>query len=852
MKIKKFVMLVASFVLSAACIFGAACTPAGSGTGGTGGGNTQQGDTGNENDDDKTETGDTDGETDKDDGTEPETPVTPNPDPGEGDGQEDEDDPTVTPTPDPGEDDEEEDPPVTPTPDPGEDDEENPPVEVSETLTFGQAANESAAFEWTDSSASQATVMYRLNGTTSYTAVDEELIRQISATTARVDVLGLKGNSSYDFRIETSDKEIIEIADVHISAYDRSGYAHFGATSGVGAYSNDGTLKSGAQVIYVTEETKNTVTAKFGNKTYTGIGEIMSNLSEAGNPVAIRVIGTISAATWNSLTGSQNTQKMNQLMEYMHSNGLDEIYQDDLIKLGYNTLNTSVYSELEGLSSKINYDEKTNDGKLEQELDSAYNNCIINKAENVTLEGVGEDAQFFQWGLTWKNGNSIEVRNITFDDYTEDACSFEGSSVKYKSGESYSAESFDSTRLWIHNNTFNRGMNYWDVTAEQDKHDGDGATDFKYNAYVTLSYNHYYNNHKTGLIGGDDDQLTANVTFHHNWYEDCESRLPLGRQANMHMYNNYYDGTSNQNMSLRAGAYAFIENCYFDNAKNPILAVGYSGKSGLKDKYGVAKVYNCEFEGIDVSSNYTHGNSLDKYGLVKKVTDRTEKVANVNVFNQNFDTDANAFYYADGESDVEIMHATSEVSTVVPQLAGTLHRDSNIDGGTSRPGDTEENPSTPGGDTDDEEQEQPAQPVTYTATVSGGQIVLSANAGSNFACVGGVDPTESDATKFSMDDTRMNLRGNSAYVQITVSVKAGQEVKLVANVASGSKDPTGIKLEAVNVADTTEQTAPLTVQNEYKDCEFVYEAAEDGTVVITIRRSASKTVYVKSITVTVS
>lgn len=56
---------------------------------------------------------------------------------------------------------------------------------------------------------------------------------------------------------------------------------------------------------------------------------------------------------------------------------------------------------------------------------------------------------------------------------------------------------------------------------------------------------------------------------------------------------------------------------------------------------------------------------------------------------------------------MEIMHATSEVPTVVPQLAGTLHRDSNIDGGTSRPGDTEDQPSTPGGD---EEQEQPAEP----------------------------------------------------------------------------------------------------------------------------------------------
>lgn len=689
MKIKKFVMLVASFILSAACIFGAACTPAGSGTGGTGGGNTQQGDTGNEDDDDKTETGDTDGETDKDDGTEPETPVTPNPDPGEGDGQEDEDDPTVTPTPDPGEDDEKEDPPVTPTPDPGEDDEENPPVEVSETLTFGQAANESAAFEWTDSSASQATVMYRLNGTTSYTAVDEELIRQISATTARVDVLGLKGNSSYDFRIETSDKEIIEIADVHISAYDRSGYAHFGATSGVGAYSNDGTLKSGAQVIYVTEETKNTVTATISGKEYEGLVEILQNAHRTSNPINIRITGTISAATWNQIDyNADNKYNSNNKLSpgnVIGANGealpQKNLSEEEIISGGYNTLNTTQYSQLNGLENRIKYSSG--------EFDSYYNMCDISDAENVTVEGVGEDAEIFQWGFTWKNCSSIEVRNLTFDDYTEDACSFEASTNATTLG------GFDSQRIWVHHNTVNEGINYWDVCSEQDKYDGDGGTDFKRAEYITVSYNHYVGCHKTGLVGGGDDHTTASITFHHNWYENCKSRLPLGRQANMHMYNNYYDGSTNENMSLRAGAYAFIENCYFDNAKNPITT-----KNG-DDKRGVAKVYNCTFAGESVDTDKNN---------VTIVSSRTQTVDNDNIFDKNFDTNSSTFYYADGESDVEIMHATSEVPTVVPQLAGTLHRDSNIDGGTSRPGDTEENPSTPGGDTDDEEQEQPTEP----------------------------------------------------------------------------------------------------------------------------------------------
>ena len=60
-----------------------------------------------------------------------------------------------------------------------------------------------------------------------------------------------------------------------MSSYDRSGFA-FSKNSpaegnGVGAYNNDGTLKSGTQVIYITEDTKNTVTADIDGTIQTGI-----------------------------------------------------------------------------------------------------------------------------------------------------------------------------------------------------------------------------------------------------------------------------------------------------------------------------------------------------------------------------------------------------------------------------------------------------------------------------------------------------------------------------------------------------------------------------------------------------
>lgn len=544
--------------------------------------------------------------------------------------------------------------------------EELPEEGLSEGITYQYGGNESAALEWDTANSRTQKVEYKLSAASSYTSVDDELIRTVGTDTDRADILGLEGGRTYDFRVTLADGQQFTAEGVAVAAYDRSGYAHFKYSDGVGAYNDDGTLKDGAIVIYVTESTKNTVTATFGGRTYTGIAEILKNLSRADAPVAVRIIGRIAAATWNKIdyNADKKYNSSNKLPadKVVGINGKalpqQNLTQEDIIAGGYNTLNTAVCSELEGLSNRIKYSSG--------EFDSAYNNCSIDSAENITLEGVGEGAEIFQWGLTWSKCNSIEVRNITFDDYTEDACSFEGGT------ESETIDGFDSNNLWIHHNTFNEGINYWDVTAEQDKHEGDGATDLKRAAYITISYNHYYKNHKTGLVGGGDNQTTACITFHHNWYEDCSSRLPLGRQANMHMYNNYYDGSTSYDMSLRANAYAFVENCYFEDSNDPMQT-----QSGA-----VIKAYGCIFDGCAVNSKYD----------VTIATSRTQVVENNNVFAPDFDTNSEVFYFANGKTDVENMLTASEVKAQVPRLAGALGDERKPDGGSGESGNE---PSTP-------------------------------------------------------------------------------------------------------------------------------------------------------------
>ncbi len=528
------------------------------------------------------------------------------------------------------------------------------------------------------SGVNQYQVSYKAEGASSYTNIDSELIRTYG-NTVRADIVGLKAG---DYTIKVTAGTKTSEKDVTVTAYDRSGYAHFGATSGVGAYNNDGTPKSGAYIVYVNEQNKNDVVAPW-DSSIKGIVAILGDSKNAGKPVIVRIIGRIAAATWDknnwkTLQAKYDSADKNDSGKIINDSSIvginntqlptssTSLTQEKLISGGYNKLQTDI-TVLNGLVSKATYSAGSTSG-----YDSYWNNCEISEAENVTVEGIGTDAMIFQWGLTWKKCNSIEVRNITFDDYTEDACSFEGSTDTSKY-TGLSVDKFNSNRLWVHNNTFNEGMNYWDVCAEQDKREGDGATDFKRCAYVSISYNHYYNNHKTGLIGSDDNVFTANVTFHHNFYDQCNSRLPLARQANMHMYNNYYYKSSGTNMSIRSGGYAFIENCYFENAKNPIQtqlgtkSITLNNQSVKLDGY--VKVYNCTFIETQLDDKYKLDTS--KYNITQ-VTNRATTIQNDNIYSQNFDTNSSAFYYDSSakKSKVTQLDETANVPNIVKAYAG--------------------------------------------------------------------------------------------------------------------------------------------------------------------------------------
>ena len=228
------------------------------------------------------------------------------------------------------------------------------------TITESKGWQESAYAKWTLLSDAKSYNVYVKGGQyADYTKVDQQLVRNYGSY-GRVDVVGLKAGN-YSLKVVAVDANGAEtsaygVADnLKVVNYDRQGFAHKGISDGVGAYNNDGTLKAGAKVLYVTKNTFTTIKASLNGEEYTGIGDILlaKQKGKDNTPLAVRVIGEIKTADAG-----------NQL----------KTDQKGLLLKGNNA--TTVM--------------------------------------NVTIEGIGDDACFNGFGLGIINGTNVEVRNMAF------------------------------------------------------------------------------------------------------------------------------------------------------------------------------------------------------------------------------------------------------------------------------------------------------------------------------------------------------------------------------------------------------------------------------------------------------
>jgi len=192
----------------------------------------------------------------------------------------------------------------------------------------------------------------------------------------------------------------------------------------------------------------------------------------------------------------------------------------------------------------------------------------IKNKSNITIEGADGSAANFGLAIKAASTNII-VRNMTIGllPGSIDAIGIEGQSGKVPG------------YIWVDHNTLFSSIK--ECTGAGDM-EFDGLVDNKAGAHhITYSYNYLHDHQKVGLIGSSDsDSSDRYITFHHNYYFNVKSRLPLQRGGYTHLYDNLYSGVHVSGVNVRMGGYSLIESNYFENAQNPVTsrdstAIGY-------------------------------------------------------------------------------------------------------------------------------------------------------------------------------------------------------------------------------------------------------------------------------------
>ena len=538
-----------------------------------------------------------------------------------------------------------------------------PEINLSATI---KGLNEQIYLTFAPESGFSYRIYYKLTDSTTFTQLDENLILESNGE-IQCYLLGLK-SGLYDIKIEAENSEGIatkNYGDIKVLPQDRSGYAHFGNTEGVGAYNDDGTVKDGTKIIYVTNENKNTVTLVIDGTEYVGLVNILQAQYKSDTPMLVRVIGKITTNQWNYKNVEPRLSDGSKQDETFFNNTFSTEYGENLanliVKMKFNggingggqTYNYRTTPDgltdvriTNGGTKLTNYkgsDFPALSGKSVFDDDSYYNMLEVKGSKNITIEGVGTDAEFFQFGLSFEECNNIEIKNITFTNYPEDALNFLGGNR---------ADLAKFARYWVHSCTFNRGYNAWDISGERDKYAGDGSIDFNNVSNMTLAYNKFDSPKKTMLFGSGDSEACMNFTVHHNYFYKVESRLPLGRNVNVHSYNNYFDQCKNCS-DIRVGSYLFSENNYFNSTAKPFIT-----SSSVVKSYG------------DVFVGSSKNNATIVSDRIQVVSGNCKPDSNTNY--SAFDTNSELFYYdsVNQKTDVSIMHDAMSVSYYVSGCAG--------------------------------------------------------------------------------------------------------------------------------------------------------------------------------------
>ena len=223
----------------------------------------------------------------------------------------------------------------------------------SVTITQSTGWMECAYVKWNPVVGADSYKVYYTGGGFTNVPIDNQLIRNYG-NYFRADVVGLAAGN-YTIKVAPVTAGIegqATISDnIVVTSHDKNGFAHEGGRI-PGAYKLDGTLKTNAVIIYITQNTKNTVSLN------------------------------VTGATTNPCVGLQNI--LDGFKKGLDSRPLCVRFVGKITDLNY-MLNGDIVIENNNLTTG-----------------------------SITLEGVGSDAVAYGWGIRIKNASNIEIKNLGF------------------------------------------------------------------------------------------------------------------------------------------------------------------------------------------------------------------------------------------------------------------------------------------------------------------------------------------------------------------------------------------------------------------------------------------------------
>jgi pectate lyase len=183
----------------------------------------------------------------------------------------------------------------------------------------------------------------------------------------------------------------------------------------------------------------------------------------------------------------------------------------------------------------------------------------ISVASHKTLLGVGDSAHLQGIGLTINGARNVIVRNVAVSHVLAAGATDANDAIEITGR---------AKNVWIdHCELFSDLLNGKDYY--------DGLLDIKNeSSFITVSSTVFRDHYKVSLVSSGDEQIAdtaIRVTYHHNYFLNCGSRMPSIRFGRAHVFNNFYqDDNFGSCVNSRMGAVVKVESNYFLNSQDAI------------------------------------------------------------------------------------------------------------------------------------------------------------------------------------------------------------------------------------------------------------------------------------------